>query len=156
MNKAKDQLLMNSTIINLSGNNDRKPSDPQYATVKASEPTSRLEITKLETINEINPTINEESNLVQAPVVTSLQKTSHTDSCEIVEVKSVLDSVDGQRKHLREFTRPYRPNITVIENDEDEERVDQELKATISLSAENDKGTCAVFLVRFLLPKMLR
>lgn len=137
MNKAKDQLLMNSTIINLSGNSDKKP---EYATVKASEPASRLEITKLETINEINPTINEESNQVPA----SLQKTSHSDSCEIVEVKSVLDSVDAPRKHLREFTRPYRPNITVIENDEDEERVDQELKATISLSAEDDKGTLSL------------
>ena len=139
---------MNSTIINLSGNSDKKPAEGQYATVKQSEAASRLEITKLETINEIQPTINEESNQLQSSA--SLQRTSHSDGCEIVEVKSVLDSVDGPRKHMREFTRPYRPNITVIENDEDEERVDQELKATISLSTDDDKGTCAIFAVRIV------
>lgn len=145
---------MNSTIINLSGNSDKKQPDGQHTTVKQSEPASRLEITKLETINEIQPTITEESSQMQSskPTVTSLQKTSHSDSCEIVEVKSVLDSVDGPRKHLREFTRPYRPNITVIENDdEDEERVDQELKAFISLSTDDDKGTCTIVLLLFFL-----
>lgn len=147
-------MLLNSTIINLSGNsssiacspnttintsiNNDNQSDVQNNQFEKLE-SNKVEITKLETINEINT--NEEPISIQSvPIVSTLQKTSRDDSCEIVEVKSVLDNVDGQRKYQREFTRPYRPKITVDENDED--NVDQELKATINLNKDNknDKG----------------
>lgn len=102
---------------------------------------NKVEITKLETINEgTSIDKNEELNQIQSSSISSIQKTSsNNDNCEIVEIKSVIDYVDGQsqRKH-REFTRPYRPIITVDENN-----VDQELNATINLNANdilNDKG----------------
>lgn len=152
VNKAKDQLLlnssMNSTIINLGSNtsNSTSAADKTESKLTSSKfESNKVEFTKFETINEISPSVNEELNQIQSssiPPHVSLQKTSsHTDNCEIVEVKSVLDYVDGQRTKHREFTRPYRPIITVDENDD----VDQEINATIKLNVDNnflnnDKG----------------
>lgn len=128
MIKAKDQISMNLTVINVNSNDKKIETKPE---------SNKVEITKLETINEIsNPTINEESNPIQSlPPVSSLQRTSKSDSCDIVEVKTVLDSVDGQRSKIREFAKAYRPKITVDENDDN---IDQELNATINLNLNSN------------------
>lgn len=140
VNKAKDQLLLNSsinsTIINLGGNTSIDRPDSKQVTFSKFEP-NKVEIKKLETINETS--VNEELNPIQSsclPPISSLQRTSNSNNCEIVEVKSVLDHhVDSQqRSKHREFTRQYRPIITVDENDE----VDQELNATVNLNTDED------------------
>ncbi|KAK4336904.1 hypothetical protein RND71_043469 [Anisodus tanguticus] len=105
VNKAKDQLLTSlksaySTDNNLL--NDKKNTD-------------------LDTIIETTNVDQKENNLNSLPHYSSLQKISKGDSCEIVEVNSLLDNVDGKNykpEITREFLRPYRSKITVDETDE--------------------------------------